>query len=152
GDFSGARKTREKALGVTKTLAAGLVKVTALNEVAFAQAEAEDQDTALATLRQTRQEALAIPDANDKGNALTRLLLAQTRLGDYEEALRTASNAGDFQMVALRLFAPFVKRESGQAGRKTLQQALEMVQANGSNSSPVDKRETLITLAAAQAS
>src|SRR5262249_46531105 len=57
-----------------------------------------------------------------------------------------------FQMVALRLFAPFVKRESGQAGRKTLQQALEMVQANGSNSSPVDKRETLITLAAAQAS
>ena len=92
GQLSDARKMRQSALEIAKSLADGRTKVLALREVAYAQAEGENRASALETLRQAAQAAMAIQDQNEQGSALFNLVLVYMPLDDYEGALRTAAS------------------------------------------------------------
>src|SRR5207253_1232629 len=102
GDPTSARKTCQAALEVAGLVPNDRLKVQVLAlELALIQAEAGDRTAVPQTLKQAKQAADILKDANQKGNALLDMVRAHMSVGDYEGALRTAKDCGDFEAYAL---------------------------------------------------
>jgi RNA polymerase sigma factor (sigma-70 family) len=146
-DPAGARKTCQAALEVAGGVPNGRSKVLALAlELAPTQAEAGDRAGVPQTLRQARQAADAIEDANQRGNALLDIVRAQASVGDYEGALQTAKDCGEYEAAALQSLAWPLRKPDRPTDRKALREAVARMKTKSES----NQRQYLPALAAAQ--
>jgi tetratricopeptide (TPR) repeat protein len=127
GDLAGARKTRQEALELAKSFAAGPPRADALLRVAWSQIDAKDRPAVFETLKQAEQAVMPIEGESERPTWLARLIGAQATAGDYEGGLRTLAKGEGFQGTLLSQFGFQLNTENKEAARKALTQALAQV-------------------------
>ncbi|HEV3164228.1 MAG TPA: hypothetical protein VGZ22_09380 [Isosphaeraceae bacterium] len=99
GNLEAAREAARKALSLAKA-AQGSTQAWHLGAIATSLAAAGDVPGAKELLKQATQVASAIPDANEKAQALNNIAYDQARMGEYDDAFRTAATIEEPQMQA----------------------------------------------------
>jgi RNA polymerase sigma factor (sigma-70 family) len=131
GDAAGARKTRQEALEVAKSFAAGLPRVEAMLSVARSQMEAKDRSAVFETLKQVEMAAAVVEGQSDRPTALTRLVNVQAAAGDYEGGLRTMAKGAGFHGYLLSAFGYQLNTENKEEALKAIKLALAMAKFEG---------------------
>jgi RNA polymerase sigma-70 factor (ECF subfamily) len=126
GDPAGARRTRQEASELAKSFAAGIPRADALLQVAWSQIEAKDRSAIFETLRQAEQAGAVIEGESEKPSWLSRFIFARATAGDYEGALRTLAQGGNYQGHLLSTFGYRLNTENKIAARKAIMNALAM--------------------------
>jgi tetratricopeptide (TPR) repeat protein len=141
----------KEAFETARQIRDSLAYVQALAEIAKANAQAGQMDTARATFTQALQTVQMIEDTDDRVEALAAIAKAQAKAGQFDTALQTAQMIG-YSLARVRALAAIAKVQAKarqlQMARATFTQALQTAQLI---ENPVFRAVALAEIAEAQA-